>query len=369
MTKKKEEVVDSLDIFPSEYMEIAYGDVPVVSNALDQVFVLGNRIPREILDLMADADYAEQTLLLNEPLISDYVSKPFWKNKRLLIEVLGTVCLTMDRTLLDTIIAHGTLINKADQYTLRQICEHEELGMKNIDWDAYKNQSRIDAFLANSGIYFHVPMSVVAKAMNRQLQKSFRKSIMDRLRRLRNMELRLTPEIDGELLTHKTNGIHLLGNDYHAILDVSKMKNGAYNHETYTDLVVNIDETYLRSIEEDGNITRKRVKHAYPHLVGPNSIEDFYRLLDSHKRSFIHDKSLSGLVVNYFDSKLGSYGINRSYKLKKIYNQVISDKQKLWDHFGFRLVKVNAPNMHFQTNEDYLFYHKKTADELNSGKF
>tara|TARA_R110001583_G_scaffold85368_2_gene223694 strand:- start:9767 stop:10873 length:1107 start_codon:yes stop_codon:yes gene_type:complete len=361
--------VDSMDIFTSEYMEYAYGDKPVVSNAFDQVFVLGNRIPKAILGLMSNADYAEQTLLLNEPLITDYISKPFWKNKRLLIEVLGTICLTMDRTLIDTIIAHGTLINNADRYTLRQICEHEELGMQRIDWGAYKSQAKIDTRLSNNGIYFHVPMGVIAKAMNRQLQKSFRKSVLDRLRRLRNMELRITPEVDGVLLTQKTNEIHLLGHDYHTLLDTSKMKNGVYDQNTFTDLVVNVDETYLRSIQDDGNISRKRVKHAYPHLVGPNSIEDFYRLLDSHNRAFIHNKSLTDLVVNYFDSKLGSYGINRSYKLKKIYEQVVEDQQKLWVHFGFKLHRVSDGNKHFQTNEDYVFYHKKTADELSGGKF
>ena len=367
MSDEKNEV-DSLDIFTSEYMEYAYGDKPVVSNAFDQVFVLGNRIPQEILRLMCDADYAEQTLLLNEPLISDYISKPYWKNKRLLIEVLGTICLTMDRTLIDTIIAHGTLINNADRYTLRQICEHEELCMRRIDWGAYKNQSKIDARLSNNGIYFHVPMNVIAKAMNRKLQKSFRKSILDRLRRLRNMELRITPEVDGKLLTQKTNEIHLLGHDYHALLDTSKMKNGIYKDDTFTDLVVNVDETYLFSIQDDGNISRKRVKHTYPHLVGPNSIEDFYRLLDSHNRAFIHDKSLSDLVVNYFDSKLGSYGINRAFKLRKIYDQVVEDQQKLWEHFGFKLRKLTGLNRHFQSNEDYIFYHKKTADEISGGR-
>jgi|TARA_B110000196_G_scaffold320344_2_gene342134 hypothetical protein len=360
--------VDTFDIFTSEFMEDIEGDKPVVSNAFDQLFIPGNRIPKKILELMADADHAEQTLLLNEPLIQSFIEKPFWKSKRLAIEVLGTVCLTADRSLLDNVIAHGTLINNAEKYTLRQICEHPELNMKQIDWGAYKNQARIDKPLSNSGIYFHVPTSVLARASKKKLQKSFRNSMMAKLRRLRNMELRVTPEIDGELLTHKTNEIHLLGHDYHVLLDLSKMKGNDHNSDTFTDLIVNVDETYLRSIQEDGNISRKRVKHAYPHLVGPNSIEDFYKLIDSHKRSYIHDKSLSEFIVTYFDSKLTTFGINRSFKLKQMYKQVIGDQPKLWEHFGLKLQKVTRRNPTFNSNEDYLFYHKLTADRLNGYK-
>ena len=73
MSKHDIAEVDTFDIFTSEYMEDVEGDKPVVSNAFDQLFIPGNRIPKKILDLMADAEHAEQTLLMQEPLIQSVI--------------------------------------------------------------------------------------------------------------------------------------------------------------------------------------------------------------------------------------------------------------------------------------------------------
>jgi hypothetical protein len=346
-TPPKLKEIDERDFISNDFLLEVKGEQPVSSSMLDAVFLSSNRIPKAILERIKEEDgAAEKALMLEDSLLQTFIEKPYWKGKRgfqrLLVEIFGTVCLADDRHLLDVIISHGHMINDAHKYTLRQIAEGS--GLKDVDWDIYKNQTRIDQCMHNTGVYFHVGIKAVANAMKVKLHKSFRDRTIIRLRRLRNMELKITPEDNGRLLHNKANEIHLLGHDYHLLLDKSQMKGGDYNSDTYTDIIVNVDNFYVKSLTEDGVISRKRMQSHYPFLVGKNNIEDFYKSLDTHKRTYIHNKYLSDLVMGYLNGKIAMFGVNKTYKQEQLFNQLVEDKNKLYTHFNFRLRKVVRDN-------------------------
>lgn len=356
--------VDELDFFTSDYLEHEEGDKPVVSNAYDQVFLASNRIPKGIKDLiLSDEKDIDKKLLLEKPLLQHVIEKPFWKNNKLNVEIYGTVCLAHDRAFMDNVIAHGSMIDNASNYTLRQVIEAPFFGMQDVDWDAYPYPEKINAPLSNQGVYFHIDTKTLANALNNKLQKSFRQRIQERMRRLRTMELKLTPEVDGVLQEHKSRVFNFLGPDHHLLLDVSKMKGTDFNSDTFTDIIVNVNEQYLHSLQDDGIITRRRMKHVYPELIGTNNIDDFYRMLDSHKRAFIHNKYLSDLIVTYFDGKIFNGGTNRSTKLRALYSQALEHSTLIEKHFGIRLVKVNRRSAIGKTSYDYQMIHLNTENK------
>lgn len=353
--------VDQLDFITNDFLTKVKGGDAVSSSMFDKIFVPSVRVPKAITERIKES--SSQIALGIMPLHQTILEKPYWKKRRYLVDVFGSICLADDRHFLDCVIAHGTIMNKASKYTLRQSAE-EGLKIKDIDWGAYNNYERIDQPMHNHGVYFHITAKKLCHALNIKLVKSARNTIKERLRRLKNMELKITPEEDGVQLHDKIQELRLVGLDNHFLLDRSVMKGNDYNKETYSDLIIQVSTFYYNSLNGDGIIDRKRLQNHYVDLIGPNAIVDFYKMLDSHKRSWIHNKYLSELIITYFDYKMATFGINRYYKLKQIFNQVVEDNDKLQIHFGIKLQKVHRKNS-INKEEDYVLYHSTTAQELS----
>lgn len=341
---KEEAPINELDFLHNDFLTEIKGNQPVSSSMLDKIFIMGNRVPKELLSSIASSpEKLEQMMLAETPLYQTVIEKPYWNNKSrgfnsINVDIYGAVCLADDRHLLDVIIAHGNMINDASKYTLRQVAEG--VGLKDVVWDRVP-QDAIDRPLVNRGIFFHISFNDICKGMKLVPQKQNRAKIIERLRRLSVMHLSLTPVLDGQPLHEKTAAISLIDREFYTILDTSKIRNGVYTEDTQTDLIVSISEYYMKSLGNDGMISRKRLKNHYVELVGKNSIEDFYKFIDSHKREFIHGKLLANLLDLYFDNKMTTFGINRRHKKKQLFDQLVEDKQKLLDHFNFLLRKEN----------------------------
>lgn len=355
------EDIDQLDFISNEFLTKIKGDDAVSSSMFDKIFVPSVRVPKAIT--MKIEESSAQIALQQMPLHQTILEKPYWKGKRFLVDIFGAICLADDRHFLDVVIAHGTIMNNASKYTLRQAVQG--LKIKDADWGAYNNFERIDQPMHNHGVYFHISAKKLCKGLNIKLVKSARKTIQERLRRLKNMELKITPEVDGVQLHNKINELRLVGLDNHFLLDRSVMKGNDYNKETYSDLIIQVSSFYYNSLNGDGIIDRKRLQNHYVDLLGPNAIVDFYKMLDSHKRSWVHKQYLSVLVIAYFENKMATFGINRYFKIKQIFNQVVEDYDKLQVHFGITLQKVHNVNS-ITRDEDYILYHTNTAEEEHS---
>lgn len=347
--------VDPADYIYNEFLAKHDPDSQTSSSMFDVLFVPANRVPKEISERLDDEEQREKILKLEEALYSSYISKPYWeKGRRLLIEEFNNVVLADDRSMLDKILGHGSVMDNADKYTLRAWTE--AMGLKDVDWKAYPNKDRIDKPLHNFGTYVHIPVKDLAKAQRKQLNKDYRERTKERIRRLYNMMVRMTPEIDGQLLFAKQVEFSILNRDVHYLLDRSKMKGNDYNDQTYTDIVVNVSDIYINSLEKDGIISRTRLLNHYQHLCGPNNIEDFYKSLDSHKREFLHGKNLSYFVFQYLEGKISTFNINRAHKAKQIFNQVVDNKDKLVKHFNIRLQATDDKSKFGKSKEHVLLY-------------
>ncbi|MDG1750572.1 MAG: hypothetical protein P8I03_02750 [Thalassotalea sp.] len=356
---KKLQVVDKSDFISNDFLKMIRSDDKMSSSMLDSIFIPSKKVPKKIIDKIRESDStAEQIILQQMPLFEAMIEKPYWEH-RLHIEIFGAVCLADDRHLLDSVLAHGNYLDQADKYTLRQVVEHGIDEIRDIDWNAYNNQTRIDESMSNKGHYFHISVVNLCRALNLKVQKNTRERLVERIRRLRNMDLRLTPEVKGELLANKANEYNLLGKDYHLLLDKAKMKGNDFNQDTFTDIIVNVDPLYIKSLEQDGYISRDRMINHYPSLVGKNNIEDFYKFLDSHQRTYIHKKYLSDLITEYLELKISIFSINKWYKIRQIYNQIIDDQSKLLKHFGVKLYKVDRDNF-VNKDFDYQLIHLRT---------
>ncbi len=347
MPRKIEDSIESskdINIITNDFLSDVKGEQLVSSTMFSSIFLSSNRVPAAILEKLADKDFAEDTLTGKVPIASTEITRPYWKEEdrgysAMLVDVYGSVCLASDRHLLDVIIASGNMILDASKFTLREAAEG--VGLKDIAWE-YVNQDLIDAPLLNRGVYMHISFKDIATNLKIQNLKKNRDRILEQLRRLSIMRLEITPIHKDGPRKISSNGFSfsLIDKDYFCLLDRSKVRNNKYNEDTVTDLLVSVSSYYIKSLGKDGTISRRRLKNHYKHLVGPYNIEDFYKFLDSNARKFINNKYLSNLAKTYFDQKIGHFGVNRSYKLRKLAEQVIDDEAKLFTHFNFRLKPV-----------------------------
>lgn len=333
-----------INVITNDFLSDVKGEQLVSSTMFSSIFLSSNRVPVEILEKLADKDFAEATLTGKIPIASTEITRPYWNEENrgyssMLVDVYGSVVLAADRHLLDVIIASGNMIIDASKFTLREAAEG--VGLKDVAWE-YVNQDLIDSPLLNRGVFMHISFKDITANLKIKNLKKNRDRILAQLRRLSTMRLEISPILkDGP---HKMAGngfaFSLIDKDYFCLLDRSKITNNKYNEDTVTDLIVSVSSYYIKSLDKDGTISRRRLKNHYKHLVGPNNIEDFYKFLDSHARRFIHGKYLSNMTETYFDQKMSHFGVNRSYKLRKLAEQVIDDETKIFTHFNFRLKPV-----------------------------
>lgn len=334
----------NIKVITNDFLSDVKGEQLVSSTMFSSIFLSSNRVPVEILEKLANKDFAEATLTGKIPIASTEIARPYWNEKSrgytsMLVDVYGSICLAADRHLLDVIIASGNMILDASNFTLREAAEG--VGLKNVAWE-YVNQDLIDAPLLNRGVYMHISFKDITSNLKIQNLKKNRDRILEQLRRLSTMRLEITPVLEDGPRKVSGNGFafSLIDKDYFCLLDLSKIRNNKFNEDTVTDLLVSVSPYYIKSLDKDGTISRRRLKNHYKHLVGPNNIEDFYKFLDSNSRKFIHGKYLSSLTETYFDQKMSHFGVNRSYKLRKLAEQVIDDEAKIFTHFNFRLKPI-----------------------------
>ena len=328
------------DFITNDFLSDIKGEQPVSSTMFDQIFLNHNRVPAKLVQQFADKPEEVEKLLTGAtPIFSTHIEKPYWKTQgrpydRINVDIYGAVCLAQDRHVIDCIMAHGTLITDASRYTLRQVCDG--LKLKDVAWDLIPG-NRIDRAMKNHGVYFHIDLNVLCKAMGIKPQKLNKKSIFQRLWRLSLMTLELIPTKGGQVIGKNSEVINIVDKEVITILDKSKPRNKQFDAETRTDVIVNISEYYTKSLSDDGSISRRRMKNSYVHLVGKNSVEDFYKYLDSHKREWIHGQPLRKLVRKYFDNKMSTFGMNIRYKTEQLALQIEGEQYKLREHFNIAL--------------------------------
>lgn len=342
--------IDPIDFISNQFLSDVKGEDKVSSSMLEKIFLPHARVPASIAEeFVSSPEVAIEMLTAERPIYQTKIEQEWWKGESergfnsINVDIFGAVCLADDRHLLDVIRAHGNLLPDAGKYTLREAAAG--FGLKEVVWDYYGNKLLIDKPLLNRGVYYHITFSELCKAMNLQNQKKTRDSIITRLRRLSIMQLLITPVVKGQELKERSFAMSLVDKEFHLLLDKSRIRNGMFKPDTYTDLLVNVSDYYNTSLERDGYISRKRMLNHYPHLVGKNNIEDFYKSLDMHKREFVHGKYLSEMVQQYLDKKMSLFGINRTHKLRQIFQQIVDDRNKLKKHFNFMLAEEARPNI------------------------
>jgi hypothetical protein len=331
----------------------------VVSSMFEKIFIPSKRAPAEIVErFSANREELAKALQAEIPLTSTILEKPYWgkgKNVRefdqVKCDIFGAICLADDRHLLDSIIAHGALIEDADKLTLRQVTE---LAGIVVDWNNYLNKPAIDSPLLNRGIYFHVRIKDLCVSMGVKNEKRNREQFITRLNRLSLMALKLEFYKDGESLNSgQPVQIRFVDHEIHKLLVPSSVKNKkTINSETFTDIIVNVNSYYVKTLEMEGQISRKRFLETYSELSSQtgnqHSFLDFLKFLDSHDKEFLSKKTILELIGKYFDDKISLYGMNRSYKIKAMYKMVEENKELIYEFFGFLLI---------------LFYNPKTSSE------
>lgn len=345
---KKHGVVEATDIITNDFLSKEMADENVSSTLFDKIFLPHSRVPAKIVSqLVQSAEAAQALLQADSAIYSTIVHKPYWRKDpdrnydAMQIDVYGAVALAPDRSLLDNIIAHGSLIRNAEKYTLRQVITSRQLGIEKPMLEFILNKGGLEKKLLNRGIYYHVPFTVLLKSMGLTVDKNNRVNILKQLHRLSVMHMSIMPMKNSQPVAAGYGyAMSLIDKEFFAICDSSKVRNkGSITPETYTDLIVNISDHYVRTLPRDGKISRSRVKKVYSHLNGKENIEDFFKYLDSHKREYLHNKSLQLLIYDYLKNKAGLFGINLSSKTARMYQIVLSKKESLVRFFNIRLIE------------------------------
>lgn len=359
MTNNKAKDPYELLYIDSDFLAENDGGSYVASTMLSRIFIPAQRVPRYILEKYSDETNIQRLLLAEAPITDVRISPPYWSkgtNRRefdtLHVEIYGSICLAGDRHCLDSIIAHGGLIHnpKDTPITLRQAAELCEL---DIDWSMYNDQSEIDQPLSNKGVYFHIQISTLLKAMGLKAGKTNREGLLPRLRRLSIMHLMLSFEKDGEKIPNRSRVMTLIDKDYHFLLNKKLINNPeTIKADTFTDIIVCVNDFYVSSLREDGHISRERFLNDYPHLIGPGQFQDFAKSLDSHTRKYLHGKFLSDMIHTYFHEKIEFYGINIHERTSLMIEQCLIKRGELINHFELILKPDDNPKKRIK-GQDY----------------
>lgn len=356
--------IDTLDFVEKDFLLAEKGDDNVSSSLYDKIFLPHSRVPKELIGRFKDTRDVEKIITGEIPLYQTQISKPYWKTQErpfdtIDIDIYGAVCIADDRHLLDTLIANGTFIENASSYTLRQVAQG--CGLKDVDWSTVP-ANRVDRKLLNRGYYYHISLAELCKATKRKNQKKTKQRFLAMFSRMSIMLLALRFKKEGKTL-NDTNPVtfNLIDNEYYALFDRSKVNHENHASDTRTDIIVNVSEYYVDSLNSDGGISRRRMINHYPYLIGKNNIEDFYKHIDMHKRVFLNNKRLTQLISQYLDSKMSLFGMNRRDKAAKLFEQLASEKEKLQTHFNIKIEPMYDQNRRVF---DYILHYEK--DELTS---
>jgi hypothetical protein len=355
--------INEYDYFDTEFLAEVQKDTFVASTMFDSIFIPSKRLPLAMVESIRESENLDELLLANSPLQQTRIEKPYWvkgSNIRefdsVICEVYGSICLADDRHLLDNIIAHGAMMNNASNYTLRQFAELADI---EIEWDAVSDQQDIDRPLKNHGIYFHVTFSDLCKALGLKNTKPNRANIQQRLHRLSIMQLILNFEKNGRRIENRTRKISLVDKDFFSLLVPSRVRNkNSITSETVTDLLINVSSYYVKTLEDDGQISRDRFLNEYQFLNGPHSLVDFFKYIDKHKRDFVHGKHLSKLIKDYYNNKMTMFGMNVPYKISTLTKLVLKKQDELREFYNLILKKETDIRFLKGNKEDWIFYYR-----------
>lgn len=361
---------DELLVFDAEFLAEEDGGAYVASTMFSAIFIPGHRVPKEILDPMTNSqEELERQLLAEIPLYTARIAKPYWAkgaNQRdfdaINVSIYGSICLTGDRHALDSIIANGSLIYNPNDtpITLRQATDLCNL---EVDWDFFNDQSEIDRPLRNRTVYFHVQASALLKSMGLKPTKPNKKTLIQKLNRLALMTLELTFEKDGVTIPNRSKRLSLIDKDFHLLLNRNVIRNqSGITHDTFTDILIGVNNFYLSSLNSDGSISRTRFLNDYPNLLGIAGQEDFFKHIDSNRKFFYHGRFLSDVIYEYFEQKMSLFGMNLYNKTSALYNQVIKMQPKLKRHCGFIIKPEHNPNKRIK-GQDYRIYYLEKMEQ------
>nr|WP_281041239.1 hypothetical protein [Shewanella xiamenensis] len=340
--------------FPSETLEKEAGDSYVSSRTYGSFFIPSKQIPKLLKeDLLNHQDRTIEELLFGERALVEQTFKyPYWKNNpeinydEMRVSLYGSIALTDDRNVLDGIIATGSqLLSPSTQceISLRDVC-----GFLNMDIDTLNSSTEFDRPLLNRGVYFHIKVPDLLRHLGLSTTTKNRVTIRNRLLRISKMMFVLKYFNNGTELPGTKQRNIIYSDELHFLLDSNSLKNkNNISPDTYTDIIVCINDQYLSELTNDGFLSRKRLMDVYPDFNKIYGLSDFLKFIDSHKRSFINKKRLTWLIDSYYDSKpqpsLSSMNI---YHVKyKLFEEVKRQNQQILEHFGFTLCRENVVDL------------------------
>ncbi|WP_076415091.1 hypothetical protein [Shewanella sp. UCD-KL12] len=351
---------DTIYINSDDIIEYS-GQKNVSSRVFNPFFCINKRVPKCLMDKIKsqDVDDLEKIIFGESPLLSKKIELAYWDKSETIdfdemrVDLYGSVGLADDRSVLDGIIAKGDqIVTKGKTIRLGDVFEFLDIDVSDI----YTKQ-QLSKPLLNRGTYYHITTSDLFKHLNMELQTKNRKMIRTRIDRLSKMLFRITKFREGIELPNPENRQFIYPEEQYFILDKNKLKNkNNFTADTYTNILVCVNDDYVKDLDSDGFLTRTRLLQVYHDFNSINGLPDFLKYLDSNKRSFIHTKKLSWLIDRYLGSKTeeSMQGLNLYHTKKKLTDVIIKNAPKIFEHFQLRLeVLINDDSK----KVDYQFFH------------
>lgn len=338
--------IDEKEFLPAEVVNQYLGDYNATTTLIDTIFIPSKRVPKDLLDQMAeDKDKLNEQLLANLPLLQTVISQPYWtegKNKRpfdsLSIQVFASVCLADDRHCLESIIACSAMYRDLSTKTLRQAIKWSKINFELNHLNS-QHHSQLDMNIFTSIYdYYLVDISTLCSTLGIANAKPNKLTIMQRLRRLGLMEVLIEPMNKGQAVDKARRRFNLV--DSRAIipllcLDSVKSKSQVTD-DTFTHLIVGVDRGFSKSLEKEGAISRNRFLEVYPGLKA-NGVTDFMKYLDSHHYSYLNGKFLKTIVEDYLNRKVRVTQKHQTVLVNNLIAEVLNHRDLLLEKFELEL--------------------------------
>lgn len=360
------------EFYSAELMSETFAARPATTTLLDCIFLPG-RIPRDLVNQIAsDRVMLEQQLFAKLPLLSARQEKPYWQkgeNKRefdsVTLDVYSAVCVADDRHLLEAVVSVGGMYLDLSGLTLRQAVELAQLNV-SYEYLPEQHSSLLDTKMF-SGIYdyFLCDFSTLFEFLDLRNQKANKLTTLTRLTRLSQMLLVIDYEKNGEILKKYHTRLKLVDGSFVPLLVLDSVKNkSSVKHDSFTHIIVGVHKTFTASLKQEGAISRKRFLNVYPQLSGKHSVTDFCKYLDSHKRSFVHGKSLRSMIEDYYNNKVRVSKQHLSRHVNNTLYEVLDKKDILCQDFSLLLREVESSK---NTSKDYTIVYIGDSNEVKEG--
>lgn len=309
--------------------------IKIVSTLFDSLF-LDMAKPDQVMKNLSSQNKLGDSLA-GGSLYETRISKPWFSNNRhfssISANVHGSVVNTSDRHVLDCIIAIGkmfpqelvrnqTLGNVINHYVKVENKHSPDSMIYDHDKASYETKLSFHKHVFSDRYYYYcVDLAKLLPMIPLSMHHQSRKTLKERLDRLGLTEFRVQflDKAGENISANNEIKFKLLEPTYYTFANMAAVKSqkSQVKEEYFTHMIVGVGAGYIKSLNLDSTINRKKFIDTFGGLSNKANVLDFIKWLHINKTSYIVNKSVKDFIRAYYETKAYTGSVYITTKVNK----------------------------------------------------